>query len=83
MMRTQGTITLVFRHFNNVSDQTSELVGSTEADIRARFGEPVSIVNTRWVYEALSGNPLYLFFGEGKVKIASPNDLPIDAVKKR
>jgi hypothetical protein len=68
---------------NPRTDQTSELVGSTEADIKARFGEPVSVLNTRWVYETVNGNPFYLFFGEGKVKIVSPDDLPIEAVKKR
>ena len=65
------------------ADLTSALVGLSEAEIRAKFGQPASIVNTHWVYDTTSGNPLYLFFGEGKVKIASPNDIPIDAVRRR
>lgn len=65
------------------TDLTSSLVGSTEAAIRAKYGDPVSITNSRWVYETNSSNPLYLFFTDGKVKIVSPNDLPLDAVKKR
>lgn len=64
-------------------DHTIALVGQTEAQIRAKFGEPMSIVNTRWVYETANGNPLYLYFDQGKVKIAAPDDLPLEQVKKR
>jgi hypothetical protein len=64
-------------------DHTSSLIGSTEAQIRANFGEPVSTVNTRWIYDTANGNPLYIYFAEGKVKIVAPNDLPLDQVKKR
>src|SRR5260370_19609063 len=42
------------------TDQTSALVGSTESAIREKYGEPVSIVNTRWVYQTVTGDPLYL-----------------------
>jgi hypothetical protein len=62
---------------------TLGLVGRTEADIRALFGEPMEKVNTRWIYETVTGRPLYLYFGEGVVKIVAPNDLPIADVKKR
>jgi hypothetical protein len=65
------------------TDETISLVGRTEAEIRARFGEPISIVNTRWVYETVSGDPLYLYFEAGKVKIAAPDDLKLTNVKKR
>lgn len=64
-------------------DRTSALLGSTREQIRARFGEPVAIVNTRWVYDTVNGNPLYLFFEEDRVKIAAPDDLPLADVKKR
>jgi hypothetical protein len=69
------------------SNQTSAgLIGATEAAIRAKLGEPKSVDHdgARWTYETVQdGFVLYLFFGEGKVKIAAPNDLPLDAVKKR
>jgi hypothetical protein len=69
------------------SDQTSAgLIGATEATVRAKFGEPkaVDFNGTRWTYETVNGSlVLYVFFGEGKVKIVTPNDLPLDAVKKR
>jgi hypothetical protein len=64
-------------------DQTGFLVGSAEAAIKAKFGEPVAIVNTRWTYETTTAYPLYLFMNNGKVEIVSPNDLPMDSVKKR
>jgi hypothetical protein len=66
------------------SDQTSAgLIGATEAAIRAKLGEPKAVEynGTRWTYETVnSGFVLYLFFAEGKVKIVTPNDLPLDAV---
>ena len=64
-------------------DHTISLVGNPEAMIRAKFGEPSSIVNTRWVYDTTSGNPLYLYFDAGKVKIAAPDDLSLAQIKKR
>jgi hypothetical protein len=36
-------------------DHTIALVGQTEAQIRAKFGELMSIVNTQWVYETVNG----------------------------
>jgi hypothetical protein len=65
------------------ADHTSALIGRTEDQIRERFGEPVSRVNTRWVYDTVSGNPFFVFFEGGKVKIVAPNDLLIADVKKR
>ena len=67
-------------------DQTSAgLVGATEAAVRAKLGEPKAVEynGARWTYETVdSGFVLYLFFSEGKVKIATPNDLSLNAVKK-
>jgi hypothetical protein len=65
------------------ADHTSALVGRTEAEIKARLGEPVRTVNTRWIYDTASGNPLYLFFDKGVVTIAQPNDLPLADIRKR
>ena len=69
------------------SDQTSGgLIGATEAAIRSKLGEPkaVDYNGARWTYETADGVfVLYLFFAEGKVKIATPNDLPLNAVKRR
>ena len=68
-------------------DQTSAgLIGGTEAAIRAKLGEPAAVDfnRTRWTYETVGGVlVLHVFFAEGKVKIVTPNDLPLDAVKKR
>jgi hypothetical protein len=64
-------------------DRSGSLVGATEAAVRARFGEPASIANTRWIYDTANGNPLYLYFTDGKVKIVAPNDLQLADVKKR
>jgi hypothetical protein len=64
--------------------KTIALVGKTEAEIRAMYGEPVSTVNTRWIYETADNTrPLYLYFEQGKVKIAAPNDISLKDVKKR
>ncbi len=69
------------------SDPTSGgLIGATEAAIRSKLGEPkaVDYNGARWTYETADGVfVLYLFFAEGKVKIATPNDLPLNAVKRR
>jgi hypothetical protein len=59
------------------------LVGSTEASVRERFGEPVAILGPRWEYEAVSGHPVYVFFTEGKVVSIRPNDLAFDQVRRR
>ena len=61
-------------------------IGATEAAIRAKLGAPkaVDYNGARWTYETVDGVfVLYLFFAEGKVKIATPDDLPLDAVKRR
>ena len=56
------------------------LIGRTQAQVRARLGEPAGIVNTRWVYYTNIGNPLYVFFEKEEVKLVQPNDLPLDQV---
>ena len=68
-------------------DQTSAgLIGVAEAAIRAKLGEPAAVDfnGTRWTYETVGGvYVLHVFFAEGKVKIVTPDDLPLDAVKHR
>ena len=68
-------------------DQTSAgLIGATDAAIRAKLGEPASVEfnGSRWTYETVSGVfVLHLFFAENKVKVVTPDDLPLAAVKRR
>jgi hypothetical protein len=68
-------------------EQTSAgLVGLTEADIRAKLGEPAGrdFNGARWTYETASGSlVLNLFFEKGQVKIAQPNDLPLTDLRRR
>jgi hypothetical protein len=64
-------------------EHTAALIGKTEAEIRGLFGAPKDTVNTRWIYELVNGDPLYLYFGEGRVKIVAPNDVPLDRVVRK
>ena len=68
-------------------DQTSAgLIGATDAAIRAKLGEPSSVDfnGGRWTYQTVNGGlVLHLFFAQNKVKAVTPNDLPLDALKKR
>ena len=68
-------------------DQTSAgLIGATDAAIRAKLGEPASIDfnGGRWTYQTAGGGlVLHLFFAENKVKAVTPNDLPLETLKKR
>ena len=64
-------------------NNTSALVGRTRAQVRARLGEPSDTVNTRWVYMAANGNPLYVFFKEDTVALVQPNDLNLSEVRRR
>ena len=66
-------------------DQTSAgLIGSTEAAVRARLGEPASILSGQWHYETLGGvHVLNVIFEESRVKIVQPRDLPLAEVKRR
>jgi hypothetical protein len=68
----------------SIDQMSAGLIGVTEATLRAKLGEPAQIVKDRWTYETLSGSlVLHVFFAEGKVKIVTPNDLALDAVKRR
>jgi hypothetical protein len=66
----KGTINLRQREANRppVSVTVAALVGGTEADVRAKFGEPEAIVGPRWEYQtAKEFVPLYVYFEGGKV----------------
>ena len=63
-------------------NHSSALIGQTQAQVRARLGEPAAIVNTRWVYYATNGNPLYVFFDNDAVKLVQPNDMPLADLKR-
>ena len=62
---------------------TMSLIGRTEAQVRARLGEPSDASNMRWTYMTASGNPLYVFFEKAQVKLVQPNDLELAAVRRR
>src|SRR5262245_54747110 len=69
-----------------IEGTSAGLVGATEATIRAKLGEPASVDfnGSRWTYQTVGGVlVLHLFFAENKVKIVTPNDLPLDSVRKR
>ena len=69
-----------------IERMSAGLVGATEAAVRAKLGEPASVEfnGTRWTYQTVGGTlVLHLFFAENKVKIVTPNDLPLDAVRRR
>ena len=79
----KGTINLRQREANKppVSVTVAALVGGTEADVRAKFGEPAAIVGPRWEYQtAKEFVPLYVYFEGGKVVRVRPDDLRLDEV---
>ena len=64
-----------------VSDTTLSLIGQTEADVRARYGEPVEIAGPRWKYTTTNGIlQFFAFFEDGTVVRVRPNDIPLDEV---
>ena len=69
-----------------IGQTSAGLVGSTEAAVRAKLGEPASVDSngSRWTYQTASGAlVLHLFFAEDKVKIVTPTDLPLDTLRRR
>ena len=64
-----------------VEETTFSLIGQGEADVRARYGEPVAIDGPRWKYSTTDGIlQFYAFFEDGKVVRVRPTDLPLDEV---
>jgi hypothetical protein len=62
---------------------TASLIGSNEAAVRARYGEPLVVLGPRWEYEQTDDNPFYVYFVDGKVTSVRPNDIALDTVRKR
>ena len=63
------------------SELVVSLMGKTEADIRAMFGEPKAIDGPRWTYPTADGILQFqTFFEDGKVVRLRPDDLPRDEV---
>jgi hypothetical protein len=67
-----------------VAESVASLVGGSEADVRARYGEPVEIDGPRWEYATTEDFvPFYVFFQQGKVVRVRPDDLRLNQVVKR
>ena len=64
-----------------VAETTFSLIGQSEADIRARYGEPKDIAGPRWQYSTANGIlQFFAFFEDGEVVRVRPNDIPLDEV---
>jgi hypothetical protein len=62
------------------------LVGLTGAQIRAKLGEPAEAAfnGSRLTYKTTTGSlVLNLFLEKDQVKIAQPNDLPLELIVKK
>ena len=65
------------------SELVVSLVGRAEAEVRAKFGEPLDIRGPRWRYQTTSEVvQLYVFVEGGKVVRVRPDDLRLDEVVK-
>ena len=66
-----------------VEKTTAGLIGSTEAQIKMKFGQPIGTIGPRLEYETIEGQPVYIYVVDGKVTQVRPNDLMLDQVKAR
>ena len=63
------------------SELTRSLLGKTEAEVRAQFGEPKAIGGPRWQYSTADGIlQLFVFFEGGEVVRVRPDDLRLTEV---
>jgi hypothetical protein len=63
------------------SELTRSLIGLTEAEIRARYGEPVAVAGPRWQYSTTDGIlQFWAFFEGGKVVLVRPDDIRLTEV---
>lgn len=63
------------------SELTRSLIGKTEAEVRAQFGEPKAIGGPRWQYSTADGIlQLFVFFEGGEVVRVRPGDLRLTEV---
>jgi hypothetical protein len=59
----------------------ASLVGTTEATVRQRLGEPAAITGPRWEYQTrINGAPLNVYFVGGKVVRVRPDDLLFEQI---
>lgn len=61
---------------------SSELVGLSASDVRARLGEPVSISGTRWSFNTDSYRTLFVYIANGTVTEVRPTDVELSTVSK-
>jgi hypothetical protein len=63
------------------AESTKSLVGKTEAEIRAMYGNPVAIAGPRWQYSTADGIlQFFAFFENGKVVLVRPDDIRLTEV---
>jgi hypothetical protein len=63
------------------AELTKSLIGKTEADIRAMYGDPVAIAGPRWQYTTANGIlQFFAFFEGGKVVLVRPDDIRLTEV---
>ena len=63
------------------SELTRSLLGKTEAEVRAQFGEPKAIGGPRWQYSTADGIlQLFVFFEGGEVVTVRPDNLRLTEV---
>jgi hypothetical protein len=59
------------------------LIGKTQDEIRAMFGEPAEVAGPRWNYRTADEIlQFFVFFENGKVVRVRPDDLPLDQIVK-
>jgi hypothetical protein len=64
------------------AESTKSLVGKTEAEIRAMYGNPVAIAGPRWQYSTVDGIlQFFAFFENGKVVLVRPDDIRLTEVE--
>jgi hypothetical protein len=62
-------------------ESTKSLIGKTEAEIRAMYGNPVAIAGPRWQYSTANGIlQFFAFFENGKVVLVRPDDIRLTEV---
>jgi hypothetical protein len=63
------------------AESTKSLIGKTEAEIRAMYGNPVAIAGPRWQYSTANGIlQFFAFFEGGKVVLVRPDDIRLTEV---
>ena len=63
------------------AELTKSLIGKTEAEIRALYGDPVAIAGPRWQYSTANGIlQFFAFFEGGKVVRVRPDDIRLTEV---